>query len=41
MALNIVRADTAEPRKTGMHLRRKRAGWDDSVRRQMPEIKPR
>ena len=38
---NIVRADTAEPRKTSMRLKRKRAGWDDNVRRQMPGIKPR
>ena len=41
MARNIARADTAEPRKTSMRLKRKRPGWDDSARRQMPGIKPR
>jgi predicted transposase YbfD/YdcC len=40
MALNIVRADTSEPRKTSMRLKRKRAGWDDNVRMQMLGIKP-
>jgi hypothetical protein len=41
MALNIVRADTSEPRKTSMRLKRNRAGWDDNVRMQMLGIKPR
>jgi predicted transposase YbfD/YdcC len=40
MVLNIVRADTSEPRKTSMRLKRKRAGWDDNVRMQMLGIKP-
>jgi hypothetical protein len=40
IVLNLIRADTTDPVKTSLRLKRKRAAWDDDIRMKMLGIHP-